>query len=619
MSKTLDLDNILMPDRMACEISNKYQAWETFRSTKVTEWEEVQRYIFATDTTKTSNSKLPWSNKTTLPKLCQIRDNLYANYMATLFPKQEWMEWEGESEESEGPDKTEAIECYMSWLVDRPMFYGEVSKLVLDYIDYGNCFATVEWKDERVFIDKQKREQAGFAGPMLKRISPLDIVFDPTAPSFIEAPKIIRSIISLGEVKDILLRNSNTPEERADAETLFAYMKDIRSIAQAPKTNLKTKDAIYQISGFTNYQAYLQSNYVEVLTFYGDIYDPINDTFHKNHVIKIVDRHKIISKIPNPSFFGFAPVYHVGWRIRPDNLWAMGPLDNLVGMQYRIDHLENMKADCFDLIAFPPLKIKGYVEDFTWGPMEKIVVGDDGDVEVLSPDVQALNADTQISILEQSMEEMAGSPKEAMGFRTPGEKTKYEFQRLEMAAGRIFQSKVAQFERDLLEHILNAMLELARRKMDRQTIRLFDDEFKIAEFKTLSALDIAGSGRIKPVAARHFAEQANMVQDISNFMSSAVGQDPDVRAHFSSVKLAKMFECLLDLDDYKIVQPYIRIIEQADAQRMLNSVQQQVAMEAKTPAGMLPGDHDPEMETMLMQQPEDNTQDNESISGQSSY
>jgi hypothetical protein len=32
------------------------------------------------------------------------------------------------------------------------------------------------------------------------------------------------------------------------------------------------------------------------------------------------------------------------------------------------------------------------------------------------------------------MEEMAGAPKEAMGFRSPGEKTKYEVQRLESAA-----------------------------------------------------------------------------------------------------------------------------------------------------------------------------------------
>jgi hypothetical protein len=27
----------------------------------------------------------------------------------------------------------------------------------------------------------------------------------------------------------------------------------------------------------------------------------------------------------------------------------MGPLDNLVGLQYRIDHLENAKADALDL------------------------------------------------------------------------------------------------------------------------------------------------------------------------------------------------------------------------------------------------------------------------------
>ena len=47
-----------------------------------------------------------------------------------------------------------------------------------------------------------------------------------------------------------------------------------------------------------------------------------------------------------------------GWRPRPDNLYAMGPLDNLVGMQYRIDHLENLKSDVFDQIAYPILKIR---------------------------------------------------------------------------------------------------------------------------------------------------------------------------------------------------------------------------------------------------------------------
>jgi len=46
----------------------------------------------------------------------------------------------------------------------------------------------------------------------------------------------------------------------------------------------------------------------------------------------------------------------------------MGPLDNLVGMQYRLDHLENMGADIWDFSGYPVQKIKGFVEDYVWQP-----------------------------------------------------------------------------------------------------------------------------------------------------------------------------------------------------------------------------------------------------------
>src|SRR5690606_6995541 len=288
-------------------------------------------------------------------------------------------------------------------------------------------------------------------------------------------------------VKDMLEQYAKSPEELEYAEELWDYMKDIRMQAGLFPPNTMTKDSIYTVAGFDTYQGYLASHYAEVLTFYGDIFiegdNGKQGELPNNHIITVVDRHKIICKKPNPSFFGQAPIYHVGWRVRPDNIWAMGPLDNLVGMQYRIDHLENMKADVFDLIAYPPVKIKGYVGDFQWGPLEHIYIEDaDGDVELLSPDVKALAADNQIAILETKMEEMAGSPKEAMGCRTPGEKTKYEVQRLENAASRIFQSKITQFERQIIEPILNAMLELARRNMDITTIRVYDTEFNIPVF-----------------------------------------------------------------------------------------------------------------------------------------
>ena len=94
MKKTLDIHQLIEPDKLGCEIANKFQTWDSFRENKKSEWRELYRYIFATDTSTTSNSQLPWKNKTTLPKLTQIRDNLYANYMASMFPKRRWLRWE---------------------------------------------------------------------------------------------------------------------------------------------------------------------------------------------------------------------------------------------------------------------------------------------------------------------------------------------------------------------------------------------------------------------------------------------------------------------------------------------------------------------------------------------
>jgi hypothetical protein len=580
--EVLDITDFIQPDNYGFQIANFQMTWEEFRAEKEREWSEVQQYIFATDTTKTSNSKLPWNNKTTLPKLCQIRDNLLANYIAAMFPKQKWLKWIGSTQEDADFDKKRAIEAFMYWAIETSDFYEEMTKLVLDYIDYGNCFAYVEWMDERV--ESEDRDQIGYVGPVIRRISPFDIVMNPIAPSVMSSPKIVKSLLTMGEAKKMLEQMTQEDGMLEDAETIFNYLRKVRVSVADFTGNLTYKDNIYQVAGFNNFRDYLGSNYVEVLTFYGDLFNEDTGEFLQNYILKVIDRHKVIAKRPNPTFFGKPPIYHAGWRVRQDNLWAMGPLDNLLGMQYRIDHLENLKADCFDQIAFPPLKVRGYVEEFEWGPFERIYVGDDGDVEVMSPDAQVLQADNQIAILEAKMEEMAGAPKEAMGFRTPGEKTKYEVQRLENAASRIFQNKIAQFERRLVEPLINAMLELARRKLDPTFVRAFDNDLKIDKFLELTKEDITGKGRLKPIAARHFAEQATLVQDLNNFFGSPAGQDPDVIIHFSGYRTARLWENVLNLEDFNIVEENVRLSEKADAQQAINAHAENIAATGAQPS-----------------------------------
>ncbi len=580
--KVLELENIISADLLATRLTEKWIEWDALRNVWKVDKEEIRRYVYATDTSSTSNVTNPWKNRTTIPKLCQIRDNLYANYTATLFPKRKWLAWDAYDADSNQIAKRDAIVNYMSWCISQPSFKHEIDKIILDYIDFGNCFATVEWVDQRV--QQPGKTQAGFVGPAIRRISPLDMVMNPTAEDFQSTPKFIRSMVSMGEVKEMLERMSND-ENREAYEELYNYLKNIRYHARTFEGDWSQRDRLYAVDGFSSFRAYLMSDYCEVLTFHGDWHDHLTGEFHKNRVIMVVDRHKIISDVPNPSYFGKPPIYHVPWRKRQDNLWGMGPLDNLIGMQYRIDHLENLGADIWDFAAFPVQKVKGFVEDFVWQPGEKIFTSEEGDVEIVQPEVSILQGENKIAMYVGTMEEMAGAPKEAMGFRSPGEKTKYEVQRLENAASRIFQNKINQFEEQMVEPLLNAMLELARRNLSEAiTIQVFDDELKTQSFESLTVEDITGVGRIKPVAARHFAEQAELIQNLTALAGSNLW--PVVQPHFSGIKLSKILEQTFDLTEFEAVMPFISLAEQAEGQSMIQQLQQSLMQKMGTATGM---------------------------------
>tara|TARA_R110000868_G_scaffold8081_2_gene41797 strand:- start:24649 stop:26397 length:1749 start_codon:yes stop_codon:yes gene_type:complete len=563
---TLDMKLIISPDSVATEISDKWRLWNQQRVGKLEEWKELRNYLFATDTRSTSNSSLPWKNSTTVPKLTQIRDNLHANYMATLFPQNKWMKWMASDKTSNAKIKRETIQAYMENKVQQSDFEIVMSKLVLDYIDYGNCFATVDWEANYTELEN-KEIIPGYIGPRVIRISPYDIVFNPVAADFKATPKIIRSLLSMGEVRRMVQEDPN----KDYMEKVFSRMIGVRNAIQGYSDSDLHKNDGFVVDGFGSIREYYNSDYVEILTFYGDIYDKLTDTLMKNRIIKVIDRSYVLSDMANPSWLGKSPIYHVGWRERPDNLYAMGPLDNLVGLQYRMDHLENLRADVFDQIAFPVLKIKGDVEDFDFQPGTRIYLGDEGDVGYLSPDPTALNADNQIAVLENKMEQLAGAPREAMGIRTPGEKTAFEVSSLQNAASRIFQNKTQHFERIFVEPILNAMLEASRRNMDASdVIRVMDDELSVSIFQTITKEDITANGKIIPMGARHFAERAQRVQNLSQLwqLKSA---DPSVAAHLSGKEFARIMA--EELGEKSLFASNISIYENYETQKVAQEVQ----------------------------------------------
>ncbi len=201
-------------------------------------------------------------------------------------PQKQWLIWEANEKDSNSAMKRDAITNYMAWVVDQPWFKVEVDKLILDYIDFGNAFVTVDWLDNR--MQTKDKTQIGYVGPVIKRISPLDMIMNPTSENFIQSPKIVRSIISMGELAK-LLHSMTTDDNRVEYQELYTYLKDIRFRARTFQGDWIQRDHLYSIDGFSSFRAYLLSDFVEVLTFYGDYYDYVNDVFEENRVITVVD------------------------------------------------------------------------------------------------------------------------------------------------------------------------------------------------------------------------------------------------------------------------------------------------------------------------------------------
>lgn len=584
MSTSIDFCEWADGDRLAANIANRFTEWESRRQGWKRIVKELRDYIFATDTRTTSSGALPWKNSVHIPKLCQIRDSLYSNYIAALYPNDRAIAWEGDDESSQTKEKRNVITAYMQNKLRLGGFNVELNKCILDYIDYGNCFATIDYKNQRITSDLTGESHQGYVGPVLVRISPEDIIFDPTAPRFEEAPKIIRSLKTLG---DLRVEIQDHPE-KGYLEEVFTKTLDMRKRAISSEGQI-AKDSQFIVDGFSSWEDYMASDTVEILDFYGDVYDADEDVLYKNYCITVIDRCYIIRKVQLENWLGKAPFFHAGWRVRPDNLYAMGPLDNIVGMQYRINHLENTKADALDMIVQPVLKIKGAVEHFNYGPNERIYVSEEGDVEFMHPDVTVLNLNTEIALYEQKMEVMAGSPREASGFRTPGEKTAFEVQLLDQAANKTFINKTSYFEEIFMEPALNAMLEAARRNIGvAETIRVEDADFNFQEFLNVTKEDITARGKIRPMGARRFARNANLLQNLTQLSASALYQDPAVSVHFSGKKIAQLVEDLLSLEKYDLVQDNIRVIESIETQQM-QSDGQQVLMEKGAVPNQIPG------------------------------
>ena len=573
-------------NEVATKIGEMYTTFNIQRSNALALGQEVRNHIFATDINTTTSDNLTTKNRTHIPKLTELSDTLQSNYWEAIFGEAKFFVFSGITEE----DKLNAdkLEGWIRAKLETKKFRQTTGReLIADFVIYGNAFMEVDF-----VVERNDSNNIVYKGIVIRRISPLDIVFDASAESFKVSPKIRKRRIHIADLAEL---PAKFPNANYNEKLINRIIKN-REAGLREEWSDSLHDENLTMDGYASYSEYFKQDYVEVLTYRGDIFDPSTGKVQKHRIVEVVDRIHVIRNERNPSPTGMSGIHHVPWRTRPDNLWGMGALDNLAGMQYRVNKIENLKADVIDVIAHPIVIHKGgeTIDDLSdmYRPGEHLEIGDDEEIIFQSPDANILNyADSHMQTYFRLMEDFAGAPPEERGIRTPGEKTAAEVNMLDSNSSKLFRDKAHIFETGLESALIEAR-ELTLSRFDgTDYVKIFDDVEGEEVLKQLSLQDLNSRGDFTAIGSKHWDIKNKRKTELNALLGQLLAA-PTLSAHVNGWNVDKAIEEVYNLKDLNLFERYRGIKDEVEQQFIAEAEGQQLAQasgqtqEAEAEAGI---------------------------------
>ncbi len=566
----LCLDDI---DTVAVRIAGLYRDWNDQRTVALNLGQEVRSMVFATDINTTSSSNIDTKNRTHIPKLTELSDTLQSNYWDAIFGESKFFVFSGTTENDR--IRAKKIEAWIRSKLETKKFRQKEGRaLTADFVVYGNCFFEVDYIVE---LDDFNNEV--YKGVIIRRVSPLDIVFDAKAPSFKDSAKIQTKRIHLADLAELSVK---FPSLKFD-KTLIAKIIKSRQTGYVEDWVETLHAENLSMDGYGDYEEYFKKDFVTVRVYRGDVYNPKTGKVQKHRIVWTIDDLHVILNMINPSPTGYDGLHHVGWRQRPDNLWGMGALDNLAGMQYRVNKVENLKSDILDLCAFPITVHKGgqTLDDLggIYRPGNLIELDIDEEITFESPNPIILQyGDAHIAQYFKLMEDFAGAPPESRGIRSPGEKTKAEVQMLDSKGAKIFRDKSKVFETALEEALLEAF-ELTLLNFDGEDyVDIFDDIQGKDMLQALALEDIKAHGTFIAMGSKHWDRKNKRKAELDSLIATVFSQ-PKYAPHVSGWEVMQTINSDYELEETGIVAQFKGIKEDVANQAVAQAESQQIAQE----------------------------------------
>jgi hypothetical protein len=566
---TLTFEYWAKPNKIATSITEKYTQFQMYRTSNRDKWTELESYLYATDTTSLDGGNAH-DHTTHIPILASLKEELEAIVYSAVMPHEEFLGWRPYDRQANTIETRRKVLEYIRNRHVLNNFERTLRKLIQDLVVYGNCFVKVCYVDER-------KNGIGYVGPKPLRISPYDIVFDPTRTDFTSTPKILKQMLTIGEFIDM----AKGFPQGVDESVIQRVIDRRGSYTSLSKTEIN-KAKQYAPDGFTNIESYYASSMVEVLWFYGDVWDLENKEHRKNRCAVVVDRVDLLTEFEETD----PRIFKGSWAEKPDNLWSQGPLDKVVGLNYQINHRENSKSDALDRYIHPDKVFMGDVEEvYNESTGQTIYLAPEGGgVRDLVPDTTVLTADLHQDRLMQHARTAAGLPPQLMGFRTPGEKTLGEVQNLDDAALRKFLHKAEQLELDLIEPLVMAEIAIGRDNFHSVIEAISTDEEGLPILMEITQADLSANGKLVPMGARRFKRQNQQMTMLNLLANSQLGQL--TASHLKTFNLAQAVESLGGFDQFGLYEKFGAMIEQADAQVTQAALEQQTVNTVSQPSAV---------------------------------
>ena len=400
-------------DQLAVALANKFRLMMLARQARFTLWTELHDFAMQTDTSDTSNAT-SWKNNIAVPVIPYILDVLTAQYYRILFPQKDWFEVVPH-DILKNAQKAKFVKAYLLRQFAQLNVQPKLREVIRETVLYGNSLCGfVEQGGKLVFVK-----------PPIQ-----DWCRDVFAQNFDNSFLACRFRVPYASLFSLY------PEDKV------RRMGDIYKDSELYTSWLKNRNLMIE-----KYNPFLtdrlnQRGFAELIYFYGDFYNEETQEILKDRLIIVGNGTTILY---NEECLD-KPFVQAQYRETLDDGYGTG-LENLTGIAWHINKLQNNIADVMDIIANPICVVKSENDvKFNYVPNAQIQMSREDSIEFISPDHSVLNQYKQIDFLFEMAKKVSGAQEEKIGQRQPGEKTATEVTLLSQGADNLFEHFAKQFE-----------------------------------------------------------------------------------------------------------------------------------------------------------------------------